>query len=200
MKPITMHKHVYKGTAYDYPIRDNRRLKCYKGERQAFGQEFSVLYKGGDFKATCEYAQYVLRSKTWLRLREDHGQTIAGRCLLQDRPIGFYIKDGRGTSIARGGNGFLNFPRWARTKPVILHEIAHNLVGSRRGHNWPFNRAYIDLVNVFIGKAAGKRLEACLKAAGCKTRPPRILSPERLAQLREQGQRLAATNATKRSK
>lgn len=190
LKDSEMAKHTYKGKTYDIPYRDSRRQKCYNGEREAFGQSFRDLIDGGSFKSSCEFARKVVSSKTWLRLREQHGQLRNGICWIQQR--GLEVSDGRGTTWARGGGGWINLPRWARTKPVILHELAHNLVGSGKGHHWPFNRAYIDLVAVFIGKAEAKHLEKCLKAAGAKTRPPKQLSPETLEKMRERGRQLAA--------
>jgi hypothetical protein len=186
-----MIQHTYKGTTYSIPYRDNRRKKCYDGEREAFGKSFLEQIDGGNLKSSCEFARKVVNSKTWLRLREQHGKLSSdGACWIQQG--GLAISDGRGTTFARGGSGWINLPRWARTKPVILHELAHNLVGSGIGHHWPFNRAYIDLVAVFIGKAEAKRLEKCLKAAGAKTRPPKQLSPETLEKMRERGRQLAA--------
>jgi len=37
------------------------------------------------------------------------------------------LKDGRGTSYARGGPYHVNLPRWARTYTIVLHELAHSL-------------------------------------------------------------------------
>ncbi len=188
--------HTFKGKKYQIPTRDNRRQKCYDGEREAFGSDFRLLIDGGRFESACAFAHKVVNSKTWLRLREQHGHRDRdGHCPIQR--YGLIIKDGRGTRIARGGYGTINLPRWARSKPIILHELAHNLAGARARHHWPFNRAYIDLVAVFIGKEEAKRLEKCLKEAGCKTRPPRQMSPETLAKLRERGKQLAAARHKK---
>lgn len=191
-------KYTYKGQTYDCPDRDNRRQKCYDGERAAFGAEFSELLDDGDFKSACAFANHVLRSATWMRLRKDHNRLRHdGTCWIRERGE-FEISDGRGTTYARGGGNHLNLPRWARTKPVILHEIAHCLVGANAGHNWPFNRAFIDLVNVFMGRSYGTKLERALKAEGAKTKPRRIIPPERLAALRERGRMLAQLAAKRR--
>lgn len=190
-------KHTYKGTTYDCPDRDNRRAKCYAGERAAFGPAFFELIDGGDLRAATAFANHVIKSKTWFRLRKDHDKVNDGGLdWVQIQGLG--VKDGRGRRTACASGSTIELPRWARTKPVILHELAHVLVGGGRGHNWPFNRAYIDLVNVFLGREWGTKLERELKKAGCRTKPKHPIDPARLALLRERGRALAAMMAQKR--
>lgn len=191
-------EHTYKGKTYDIPYRDSRRQKCYDGERACFGYSMGApIDKDRSLEAAEAFATKVLNSAAWMRLRKDHGKlNPAGECWIRQR--GWKIKDGRGTTFARGGGNRLNLPRWARTKPVILHEIAHCLVGAGNGHHWPFNRAFIDLVNVFMGRETGTKLERCLKAAGAKTRPPKQLSEEHLAKLRAASKKGLAAIAKKR--
>ena len=35
------------------------------------------------------------------------------------------VLDGRGSQMARTGSSTMRLPKWARCKPVILHELAH---------------------------------------------------------------------------
>ncbi len=50
------------------------------------------------------------------------------------RPAAPTVVDGRGTTIARGGLHRISLPRWARTKPVVLHECAHAILEHREFH------------------------------------------------------------------
>lgn len=59
------------------------------------------------------------------------------------------LRDGRGARIARGGAGFLKLPKWSRNPWVILHEMAHELVGG--GTGWHSK-----------GGAHGERFVGCL--------------------------------------
>lgn len=81
-----------------------------------------------------------------------------------------YIKTGRG---ARGGYHYLKLPVWARTKGVILHELAHNLSyrdGWCDAHGPWFMRYFIDLVARFLGQNKSALLKSA-KAAGLKVAP-----------------------------
>jgi putative metallohydrolase (TIGR04338 family) len=110
---------------------------------------------------TLAYVERVTRSRWW-------------RCRL---PRGVRVKDGRGTRIARGGWGTgrptVNLPRWARTRLVILHELAHVLT-SRPGrevaaHGPEFAKTYLELVRRFEPELA-PRLRAEFKAGRVRTR------------------------------
>lgn len=198
--------HTYLGQRYDVPRRDTFQAKCYRGERKAFGNEFGAPLEDASMTGCQEFVDRVLHSATWLRLREEHGMLSPkfavpgpGHCWIQKR--GMEISDGRGCRFARGGGRHLILPVWARTKPVILHEMAHCLVGSSQGHNWPFCRAYIDLVSMFIGKAWATLLECELKKAGARTRPPKRMTEEAKAALAARGRAaLLAYAASKQPK
>ena len=187
-------KHTFKGRQYTVNgHHDTFRQKVYRGEDAAFTNW--TLLDDGDFEAAKRFCNKVLKSATWLRIRKQHGM-VKETCPMQNRGT-FRFSDGRGTNRAKGGGGWLNLPRWCRTKHILLHEIAHNLVGASKGHHWPFCRAYIDLVAVFISKADAQRLERELKKAGAKTRPPKQYSEETMAKLRQRGHELAAARKKK---
>jgi putative metallohydrolase (TIGR04338 family) len=111
--------------------------------------------------------------------------------------VGIQVSDGRGTRWARGGGGYINAPLWARTKTVLLHELAHNLAGTSAEHNWQFAECYLFLVRVMLGKDAADKLEAEYKQRRVRYRAPRAkreVSPERRAALVNQ---LTAARAAK---
>jgi len=72
------------------------------------------------------------------------------------------VLDGRGRRKAcatyYNGNKAIKLPRWARTKYVILHEIAHHLSGGD-GHKAEFASCLLDLVRHFLGKESADALQ-----------------------------------------
>lgn len=86
------------------------------------------------------------------------------------------VKDGRGTRHAysaydtRRHGVLFSFPRWSRTLPVLLHEIAHPASLRRHGmvaaHGPEFAAAYLCLVERHLGAAA----RDCLGAAFARQR------------------------------
>ncbi len=181
-------KAYWRGKAWDLPVWDTQRKKVYEAERAAFvgpaaGESYGwgCLYRDGDLGEIRKLVKKITASATWKKLLADAGT----------RSVTIEIADGRGTRAARGGHGFLNLPRWARTLPVILHELAH-VSAPWAGHHWPFAAAYLTLVARFLGAAERDALKAAFKAHRVRFTPPRQISPERLAQLRALGTRLAA--------
>ena len=66
------------------------------------------------------------------------------------------IKNGKGTTIARGSSRTINLPRWARNHGVVLHETTHCLIDRMKhndvdgGHGAYFMRTYIELLGYFL--------------------------------------------------
>ena len=58
------------------------------------------------------------------------------------------VEDGRGRRHAAGSREVIKLPRWARTRPIVLHECAHGLAAD--GHGPDFARVYIDLLADFM--------------------------------------------------
>lgn len=57
------------------------------------------------------------------------------------------VKDGRRTTWARATwDNRINLPRWARTRGVVLHEIAHALGHYPEAHGPQFVRLFIELL------------------------------------------------------
>lgn len=163
---------------YQIPLRDSQKGKVYNAE--------SILPRRqiGDasLEAVTAYVRRVEASTTWRKLLLRSG-------LL---PVVLEVRPGNGCSWARGGRFRLTLPQWARSEAVVLHEMAHAATPGA-GHNWPFAAAFLSLVQTFMGKEAAKVLKASFKECRVKYKAPRKLTPERLAQLRALGQRLAAS-------
>lgn len=86
------------------------------------------------------------------------------------------IKDGRGArrasfcSNGKKRGGFINLPKWARVRWVIVHEAAHAFMAHDRfaaHHGADFMRAYIDLIEKHFGIPKAFT-EASAKASGLK--------------------------------
>jgi putative metallohydrolase (TIGR04338 family) len=59
------------------------------------------------------------------------------------------VSDGRGRRHACGSRGAIKLPRWARTRPVVLHECAHGLADDKHGPR--FVARYVELLEHFLG-------------------------------------------------
>ena len=58
------------------------------------------------------------------------------------------VTDGRGRRHACGSRQVIKLPRWARTRPVVLHECAHGLADDRHGPR--FVARYVELLVRFM--------------------------------------------------
>lgn len=58
------------------------------------------------------------------------------------------VGDGRGRRHACGSRSEIKLPRWARTRPVVLHECAHGLTDDRHGPR--FVVRYVELLVTFL--------------------------------------------------
>jgi len=61
------------------------------------------------------------------------------------------VRDGRGTKWARGSRHKISLPKWARTKVVVLHEIAHSLQGKTPWHSPGFTTLLVQLWHKYAG-------------------------------------------------
>ena len=57
------------------------------------------------------------------------------------------VTDGRGRRHAAGSREVIKLPRWARTRPIVLHECAHGMASD--GHGPEFVAVYLDLLEHF---------------------------------------------------
>lgn len=89
---------------------------------------------------------------------------------------------------------------WARQEFIVLHEVAHHLVGLRQHHGWQFCACLLFLTRRYLGAEAHAALEAAYKAGRIRYRAPRqgrTLTPEQreAAIARLAAARPASTNA-----
>ena len=138
-------------------MRDNQRSKVYKAERSAWAvyDENVMAYLSLD---ECQrFTNHIVRCyKSVYTLHN---------------PI--KVKDGRGRRTACADNiwtcgGVIKLPLWARTKTVILHEIAHHIAGFEEAHGRKFAKIYLELVNKYIGKFEGSILRRAYKECRVK--------------------------------
>lgn len=81
------------------------------------------------------------------------------------------VTDGRGHRRAVCYGNDIALPRWARTKAVLCHEVAHSFTDDHHGPE--FCRTYIRLVSHFVGVDAAKALRREFRAARVKVAPAR---------------------------
>lgn len=178
--------YLWDGKVCKVPVRDNQRSRVYAAER-VLVKDRKILGEGSIQEAEA-YVRSVEADPIWEELLKRSGRTPI--------PGGLKIESGRRHGHARGGTTHLVLPPWARSPVVILHEMAHS--ATRTGcHNWPFAAAFLVLVKEFLGEDQEQILKQSFKSHGVRYAPPRQISPEGLAKLREQGIRLAASRAQK---
>jgi putative metallohydrolase (TIGR04338 family) len=87
------------------------------------------------------------------------------------------VTDGRGRRKGgyRSSTCELRMPRFARTKPYLLHELAHHLTHhpARACHGWEYAECMLYLVRVFISRSASETLATTYRAHKVKHRAPR---------------------------
>lgn len=82
------------------------------------------------------------------------------------------VHDGRRRRAAgatwRNGSYAILLPKWARNEFVILHEIAHHLSNSVKGHDYIFADCLLNLVRNVMGKDDALKLQAAFHFKGVK--------------------------------
>lgn len=79
------------------------------------------------------------------------------------------LTDGRGRRHACGSRTCIKLPRWARSRPIVLHECAHGLAPDKHGPL--FVRCYVGLLERFAGFDR-RGMEASLKSSGVRLADP----------------------------
>lgn len=78
-----------------------------------------------------------------------------------------------------GGNaGIIRLPKWARTRHVIIHEMAHAVCPAWERHGRLFCRTFVEMTHLYLGKECGDALKASFSSAKVKMRPRRPLPAE----------------------
>lgn len=171
---------------------DSQRSKVYKAERRAF-LPFESAFGANDmrrWKTVGEMQSYVdrLLASAWWKRRWPTVTKIV-------------VKDGRGRRKAGSAGGSILMPLWARKEWVILHEIAHEVVGRTIGHRnvaahgREFCQVYLELVGHMMGDDARKALKDEFQAHKVKhTKARKPMSEEQRAAAAE---RLTAARSRK---
>lgn len=134
--------------------RDTQRARLYRAEHEVFGVPPESKWPCLKFPAVKQFVHAML-GEPWFQA--EFGVFPEVR-----------IKDGRGTRHAYSAYDLkrqavlFSFPRWARSAPVLLHEIAHPASLHRHGmvaaHGPEFAATYLCLVRHHLGAEPHDRL------------------------------------------
>lgn len=147
--------------------RDSQRSRIYRAEMRAFHGRYA---KGMRFESLPALQRFLERAVAdpWFKARFGALSAVE-------------ICDGRGIRHASSAyepdtrRCVFSFPRWARTKPVVLHELAHAASFRRYGlvaaHGPEFAAVFLELVARHLGSAARERLRRAFVTlnVGCQT-------------------------------
>lgn len=122
-----------------------------------------------------EYSGIKYRQPLTLKECQKFADKVVARKYVKDTygsSSSILVLDGRGRRKAcasfQYGRRVIKLPKWARTEFVILHEIAHHLVGLENGHRPAFASCLLDLVRHFLGKEAADGLQVGYHLKGVK--------------------------------
>jgi len=140
--------------------RDSQRSRLYAAEKAAFGDPRDCALRLASMR---ELQDYVAAAVTDDWFRAEFGRFASLR-----------VKDGRGTRHAysaydpHSGRVLLSFPRWARTRPVVLHELGHAASVQRHGmiaaHGPEFAAVFLQLAGRYLGEPAARCLRDAYRA------------------------------------
>jgi len=169
--------------------RDSQRQKLYDAELKVFGDSTGRRPVEDDLATVAQMQAFVdkLMASAWWARRWPRVRCIE-------------VRPGFGHSRATGSfwSKVVQMPKWARSRNVLVHEIAHCVSSPMEGgaHGWFFASNYLDLVEHVFGKATADELRASFKEHRVKYTAPRakrVLTSEerevlvdRLAQARLQ--------------
>lgn len=193
-------------------MRDSQRSKLYEAERDAFINLEQGEYRDDDLATISDIVTWLNKISATPWMRKHH--SVAADLTFFDYDMfknshhiwvssEVRVLHGYGARTARGGRSELKFPRWARSKPVVLHELAHLITTREYGytavaaHGREFCGTYLDLVGRFMGKDDRRALKQAMVARKVKSTPKRqgrTLSP---AEREAAAQRFAAARAAK---
>jgi hypothetical protein len=196
-------------------LRDSQRAKVYRAERVA-AEELGLYFyfADEDIAEMPELTAFVNKTLDSKRTRK----AFAGARSFA-MPV---IKDGRRNRSASANAYEMVFPRWSRSRLVVMHELAHTLNSRIRSndvlpdgtsnpglvkwgreapgvyewkhapHGWRFCMIYLRLVEIHIGKTEAGVLREAMKGEGVKFRKPRQISPDSRRELAERGSKALA--------
>ncbi len=134
-------------------MRDNQRQRVYDAEN-------TVTHGADRLDEVRDIEKFLKRitKSAWYKRRFTRWATIE-------------VKDGRRRRRACGSSsrGYINMPRWSRTRKIVLHEVAHVVQPSCTAwHGREFCKIYLALVKKWIGREAYDALKAAFKEHGVK--------------------------------
>lgn len=130
--------------------RDSQKSRLYAAEKE---------FKNGphpEYRKVAQIEEFIAEmiATKWWQARYPHITRIR-------------VKDGRGTRIARGSSQTwqISLPLWARTREIILHEVAHVLTPDELpAHGREYAQIYYDLLLQFCGpETADKFVIGCIE-------------------------------------
>lgn len=139
--------------------RDGQRSKVYAAEDAAFDKAKS---EGMTVEEVEAFVAWLWRSYAARKAMIRNGPSRAWR---QPR-----VADGRGCRRASAGGGVVTIPRWARSRWVVCHEVAHEIVIRGPWHGPEFCRTYLELIEEALGFEARERLGLEMRKRNVKTR------------------------------
>lgn len=170
--------------------RDNRRQRLYDAER-------AVFTVAGKPEPSAPARRYLLAGK---RVTSTGNLSIEACQRYVDHVTSsawFQRRWGRRSFTVRhkvygsatGGHNVISLPPWAREEWVILHEIAHNIVGVNPeggAHGPRFAAAYLVLVKHTLGAEAYRRLREQMREHGVRVAALPGPDPDRIVQPRSE--------------
>jgi hypothetical protein len=132
-RPTTGPRRVRRRPKRPAAPRDAQRSRVYRWEAE------HVLPHDGEILTLDACARLVEAAFCWA---EGDAAMVAGW-----RPPA--VTDGRGRRHACGSREVIKLPRWARTRPIVLHECAHGLADDKHGPR--FVARYVALLERFMG-------------------------------------------------
>lgn len=136
-------------------MRDIQRNRVYSVEHSIFKPERQTYFR--NLESVQKFINEVISSDYWVA----KGGATKVDVFLGRRDSGTARAYAKG-SRWRGKlmhNPFITLPpSWAVTKSVIVHELAHCLVGAGEKHGARFCAAYIDLCYQFVGGIEARKL------------------------------------------
>lgn len=122
--------------------RDSQRKRAYDAERQV-RNECEALFPNKDRMTLPEIKEWVYKI--------DNSNWMAKHYFRATGYPNIIIKDGRGRRSAFGSRIVLGFPKWSRTKLIVLHELAHSIDSRMHqdftaGHGREWARIFLTLV------------------------------------------------------
>lgn len=141
--------------------RDFQRARLYRAETLAWGTALLAL-------------QPNRRRTPWALPTVKDCQAVVNHITESLGVLPIEVRDGRSrkTAAARRSERAIFLPRWSRTRPVIMHEVAHILrADNTPAHGAEFARCYLDLVSWFVGDNEAAVLEMAFENGKVRVEP-----------------------------